>query len=283
MPENFITPVGLSSDSGTWNFTINQDGNLEIRSNSPTGGGETRVLLNDDTGQVGIGTSDNPTTLNITGEAIARDTNGTDRVHLSSTNQRIEIRNASGDIISMIGDNANLRLGTNGQDGDILLYPSSASDIFNNGQASIWMDANSGDIKLSGGDCAELFDVANECDIEAGTVLVLDESADLCPCKHHYDKRVAGVISGAGDFRPGMILDHQRIDGVPVALMGKVWCKVDASEIPIEVGDLLTTSPTPGHAMKAEDRDLSFGSVLGKAMGSLDTGKGLIPILVTLQ
>jgi hypothetical protein len=70
---------------------------------------------------------------------------------------------------------------------------------------------------------------------------------------------------------------------VPVALMGKVYCKVDASYGPIRVGDLLTTSATPGHAMRATDRGLAFGAILGKALAGLEGGQALVPILVTLQ
>ena len=65
--------------------------------------------------------------------------------------------------------------------------------------------------------------------------------------------------------------------------MGKVYCKVDAQYAPIEVGDLLTTSPTLGHAMKAEDPWKAFGAVLGKALRPLAAGQGLIPILIALQ
>ena len=70
---------------------------------------------------------------------------------------------------------------------------------------------------------------------------------------------------------------------VPVALVGKVFCKVDARDVAIEVGDLLTTSPTPGHAMKAADPLQAFGTVIGKALRPLQAGQGLIPILVSLQ
>jgi hypothetical protein len=62
-----------------------------------------------------------------------------------------------------------------------------------------------------------------------------------------------------------------------------VWCKVDADCGPVEVGDMLTTSPTPGHAMRAVDPVRAFGAVVGKALGSLQSGRGLIPILVTLH
>ena len=58
---------------------------------------------------------------------------------------------------------------------------------------------------------------------------------------------------------------------------------MDADAAPIAVGDLLTTSATPGHAMKAVDHGRAFGALLGKALASLPSGKGLIPVLVALQ
>jgi hypothetical protein len=69
----------------------------------------------------------------------------------------------------------------------------------------------------------------------------------------------------------------------PVALMGKVYCKVDADVGPIAVGDLLTTSNTPGHAMRVADPTQGLGCIIGKALRPLAEGKGLIPILVALQ
>jgi hypothetical protein len=58
---------------------------------------------------------------------------------------------------------------------------------------------------------------------------------------------------------------------------------VDAGASPVEVGDLLTTSETPGHAMKAGDPEKAFGSVIGKALRPLAGGRGLIPVLIALQ
>ncbi|WP_051381601.1 hypothetical protein [Paraburkholderia mimosarum] len=141
-----------------------------------------------------------------------------------------------------------------------------------------------GDILLLGADCAEHFNVA-DAKLEPGTVLVIDEGGDLTECKQAYDKKVVGVISGAGDHRPGIILDRQAAtEGrAPIALVGKVFCKADATAAPIGVGDLLTTSETPGYAMRADDPNRAFGAVLGKALGKLDEGRGLIPILVALQ
>jgi hypothetical protein len=144
-----------------------------------------------------------------------------------------------------------------------------------------------GDIRLfgTGQDCAEDFDIVNLRDSEPGTVMVINKNGALEPSCRAYDKRVAGVISGAGDFSPGIILGKQTSEKarMPIALLGKVYCKVDARRSPIQVGDLLTTSDTPGHAMRAEDPLKAFGAVIGKALCSLQEGQGLIPILVALQ
>jgi hypothetical protein len=142
-----------------------------------------------------------------------------------------------------------------------------------------------GDIQLKMADCAEDFAIAEAETIEPGTVMVIDQAGRLRQSENAYDKRVAGVISGAGDYQPGIILDRQvsQDNRAPIALVGKVYCKVDAQYASIEVGDLLTTSPTRGHAMKANDPLKAFGSVIGKALRSLEAGQGLIPILIALQ
>jgi hypothetical protein len=149
----------------------------------------------------------------------------------------------------------------------------------NNGNIQV----NSGDVLLA--DCAEDFDTMDEAQIAPGTVMAIDQDEALLPCHRAYDTRVAGIVSGAGDYRSAITLDRResKHNRVPIALIGKTCCKVDASYSPIEVGDLLTTSPTPGHAMKATDALKAFGSVIGKALRPLKTGRGLIPILVALQ
>lgn len=135
------------------------------------------------------------------------------------------------------------------------------------------------------GDVAEGFGTQADEIIEPGTVVVLDQNGLVRVGDEAYDKKVAGVVSGAGEYRPAIVLDKQlsQASRLPVALMGKVCCKVDAEYSPIEVGDLLTTSPTPGHAMKATDHLKAFGSVIGKALFPLNAGQGMIPILIALQ
>ncbi len=142
-----------------------------------------------------------------------------------------------------------------------------------------------GDIRLTNADCAEDFNIGSDVTVEPGTVMVLGQEGALFPSQLAYDKRVAGVVSGAGDYKPGIVLDKQQSESnrQPIALLGKVYCKVDAQYGAIEVGDLLTTSPTPGHGMKATDPLKAFGAVIGKALRPLKEGQGLIPILIALQ
>jgi hypothetical protein len=141
------------------------------------------------------------------------------------------------------------------------------------------------DVNLIGGDCAEEFDLAETKGVSPGTVMVIDNAGSLRASREPYDKRVAGVISGAGNHKPGIILDKRTPKGnrQAIALVGKVCCKADAEYGAIEVGDLLTTSRTPGHAMKVTDPLRGFGSVVGKALQPLAAGQGLIAILVALQ
>jgi hypothetical protein len=82
-----------------------------------------------------------------------------------------------------------------------------------------------------------------------------------------------------------LILDRRTTSSnrLPIALIGKVICKVDADLGSIEVGDMLTTSSTLGHAMRVLQPSRAFGAVLGKALQALKSGRGEIPILVMLR
>lgn len=161
-----------------------------------------------------------------------------------------------------------------------------------NGHTTINGDiALNGTMTVQGGhdvifaDFAEQFEPVPGQILEPGAVVVLTDSGRIQPCQSEYDTRVVGVISGAGNFRPAMILDRRSDASTdpPVALMGKVYCMADATEIPIRAGDLLTSSSRAGHAMSAGDRTKRTGAIIGKALQSLADGAGLIPILVTLQ
>lgn len=141
------------------------------------------------------------------------------------------------------------------------------------------------DVVLTGADCAEHFDAIPDTIFEPGTVMAIGNGGVLDASTKAYDKKVAGVVSGAGTLRPAVILDRQPSNaGRPaVALVGKVYCKVDADYGAVEVGDLLTTSNTLGYAMKVSDPGRAFGAVIGKALRPLKAGRELIPILIALQ
>jgi hypothetical protein len=140
---------------------------------------------------------------------------------------------------------------------------------------------------IGGSDLAEGFSVNGDAK-EPGMVVSIDPAnpGQLIAATHAYDKRVAGVISGAGGVNPGMVMGQKDsiADGKhPVALTGRVYVWVDASYGKVEPGDLLTTSDTRGHAMKVGDASRSAGAVIGKAMTSLENGRGLVLVLVSLQ
>lgn len=140
-----------------------------------------------------------------------------------------------------------------------------------------------GDVVLTGSDCAEQFDTTGKLEIEPGSVVVINVDGALRESHQAYDKKVAGVVSGAGCYKPGILLGANGEKRTSIALAGKAYCKVDAQYGAISVGDLLTTSPTLGHAMKAADPAKAFGAVIGKALSGLEHDQGLIPILIALQ
>jgi hypothetical protein len=142
-------------------------------------------------------------------------------------------------------------------------------------------------LEITGADLAERFPTSDE-KVEPGTVMEIDpENAGNVRIAHGaYNRRVAGVVSGANNFAAGAVLGNLpgHEDAPPLALSGRVYVHCDASSGAIEPGDLLTTSDTSGHAMKATDRDRSHGAVIGKAMTALKHGeRGLVLVLVNLQ
>ena len=136
-----------------------------------------------------------------------------------------------------------------------------------------------GDLVLPGADYAEELTVGPE-DVLPGTVVVLDDAGQVRPCTEEYDSRVAGVVSGGCGVKSSLVLDRHD-NGVPVALMGKVWVLADACTHPICAGDVLTTSGQSGHAQRVNEPSRAFGAIIGKALTDLPSGQGLVRILVT--
>jgi hypothetical protein len=134
-------------------------------------------------------------------------------------------------------------------------------------------------------DYAEGFDVSDTEMIGPGTVLIIDPDnpGKLTLSNTPYDTKVAGIVAGANETGSGVRLGADQFD-YDVALAGRVYCNVDATEEGVEPGDMLTTSATPGYAMKSTDYERAHGAILGKAMQRLENGqKGQILVLVALQ
>ncbi len=142
-------------------------------------------------------------------------------------------------------------------------------------------------LQITGGaDLAEPFQMS-DANIPKGALVVIDEenAGKLKLAGMEYDTRVAGIVSGANGVSPGISLHQEGIieGGQNVALSGRVYALADASNGSIKPGDLLTSSSTPGHVMKVADHTRAQGAIVGKAMGALKEGKGMVLVLVSLQ
>jgi len=120
-------------------------------------------------------------------------------------------------------------------------------------------------------DLAEKYETEKE--LEAGTVVCFGGAKEVEACAHENDHRVAGVIS----TDPAYMMNSNG-EGQYVALTGRVPCKVVG---PIAKGDLLVSSEVEGHA-KANN-DAQPGRIIGKAVGSIDSGEGVIEVLVNMM
>lgn len=148
-----------------------------------------------------------------------------------------------------------------------------------------------------GGDIAEPFALESKGDTEPLPGMVVSISRHragmLEPADVPYDTAVVGVISGAAGLEPGMVLEAHADRELhafgehPVAKAGRVWVRVDDSFGQIRPGDRLTTSTTPGRAMRvgdsAEDRLRSIGSVIGKVLKRHPVETDLVLMVVQPQ
>lgn len=137
-----------------------------------------------------------------------------------------------------------------------------------------------------GGDLVEAFD-SREGEVEPGSVMCIDtvNPGGLTLSTEPYDTRVAGVVSGAGGVNHGIQLTQRGVleGDTLLAMTGRVWAKCSAENGAIQAGDRLTTAALVGHAMRASDDRRAPGAVIGKAMTGLESGTGLVLVLVNLQ
>jgi hypothetical protein len=237
-------------------------------------------IYNTNTGNVGIGTTSPASLLHVqyaSGQAgiSSRGPSGDTWLPFIDGNAYI----AGANIIFRDNTNAErMRITGAGNVGIGTASPAAKLDV--NGTARVKV------LEITGADIAEKFPTTET--LEPGTVVEIDPDnpGHLRKARGAYNKRVAGVVAGANGLSKGIVLGN--LEGsenhTPIAISGRVWVHADATQEAIEPGDLLTTSDTPGHAMKASDPSRAHGAVLGKAMTRLEKGKtGMVLVLVNLQ
>ena len=184
----------------------------------------------------------------------------------------------SGNVRFLTSDTERVRIDSSGNVGIGTTTPSAKLDV-------------AGDVVVSGNISAKYQDIAewvpSSEQISPGTVVILDSNTpnSVVPSVIAYDTHVAGVVSAM----PGLILGEQGDHNVKVATTGRVKVRVDASQSPIRIGDLLVTSDRKGVAMRSEPVNLGGieihrpGTLIGKALEPLSGGEGEILVLLSLQ
>ncbi len=261
----------------------------------------TKVMYLDDSGDIGIRTTSPQAGLHLKGSGfpdsfmylesesgedagIRLYEGGTVKWHIfnSSSEAGLSIRNSDySKVLFAEQSTGNVGIGTTSPDEKLTVVGNVKID----GNLNIY-DGSDKVMELGAGlDYAEGFDVSARDKIEAGSVLIIDADnpGKLAISVKAYDSKVAGIVAGAKGIGSGVRLGAGEFDH-DVALAGRVYCNVDATQAGVEPGDLLTTSATPGYAMKSTDYARAQGAILGKAMEGLEKGqKGQILVLVTLQ
>ena len=227
------------------------------------------LLMDTTTGNVGIDTSAPEARLHIVNGTDSEPVGGGFLVLGSTTSGNISIDNNE---IMARNNGAVSTLYLNNDGGNVVIAPGATTTV------SV--------LAITGADLAEKFPVSEK--VEPGMVMEIDpdKPGQLRLARGAYNRRVAGVVSGANGLSAGAILGNLpgHEDAPAIALTGRVWVHCDASNGPIVPGDLLTTSETPGHAMKATDYPRAQGAIIGKSMTGLETGStGLVLVLVNLQ
>lgn len=294
--DDYLYLHGASDHSIIWN----QEADLRFGTEQSPGAGYSERLRITADGRLGIGTDAPEFPLHTVGSAKISDGN-LHVVHATSS-PFISLRNSEpGGLDWRITSTDESASGGAGQ---FWISSPTVGNVFNvqpNGNVGIGTmtpqakldvagETRTHVLRITGGaDVAEPFDVGGAVIPRPGMLVSIDPRnvGKLTVSTTAYDRAVAGVISGANQINPGMVLAQEgsAADGQhPVALTGRVyaWCDADAAG-PIEPGDLLTSSDTPGHAMKAADAARAPGATIGKAMSSLKHGKGLVLVLVSLQ
>jgi hypothetical protein len=257
---NSALKARLQSDGTTFYFNNLANGPIQIYTNNAE-----RMRI-DAGGNIGIGTTSPVYSLDVNGgvngfRAKAASALANDTIATFENNSAIQM---------IVRANGNVGIGTT----------SPANKLHVAG--SITVDGN---INAKYQDVAEWVESSQE--LAAGIVVILDpaKSNQVIASTQSYDSRVAGVIS----VQPGIALGENREGRVLVASSGRVKVKVDATNGPIQIGDLLVTSDKEGVAMKSVPVEIAGvrihrpGTLIGKALEPLAQGAGEILVLLSLQ
>lgn len=276
---NKLTPFYGYMGSGYGSFFQYDTATGKLRYFSSTAGGAANTNM--------VTTTQSLLTITADGNVGIGISNPTEGLHLKGKNVRIE--NTSG--VRTIQINS-----YDGSSGEMIFYDPTDNastleidgDFGGTGRSRIIVD----ELQIKGGaDFAEYFDVAATSIMipEPGMLVSIDEKNEgkLMVSNTAYDKKVAGIISGANGIKPGMMMGHKGTIAngeYPVAITGRVYVLAEAVSSAILPGDLLTTSAIAGHAMRAANRKKAPGAIIGKAMSTLEKGtKGMVLVLLGIQ
>ena len=201
-----------------------------------------------------VGTSDNIAVFGLSESGVALDA-------FSVSGTALLLNTRTGDFIVANGLDANNNVNRR-------FRVSNSGDVFADGN-----------FNANGADIADLFSTRDQ--LEPGDVLSINSSGDVVKSQHAFDGAVVGVYS----TKPAFVGDNSsdaNLQSVPVALAGVVPVKVTSENGVVAPGDLLVSSSTPGHAMRAGENP-AIGSVIGKALESDDESFGMIKMLVLMR
>ena len=281
--ENSSGIVGIMRANGNFGIgTVNPGSLLAVQKDQATGT-EIRVTNNNSAGFAGVYLNGGFATTaggflqynnNVANKNLFVATGGPDPLHLGTGNA---IR------VTVLPNSGNVGVGTTAPTEK--LEVSGNLKLTGTGNLTAAGTIEGFNIKAKYQDLAEWVDSSQE--LDAGTVVVLDsdKSNHVIASTKSYDSSIAGVIS----LQPGLILGEGGEGRVLVATTGRVKVKVDASNGPIAIGDLLVTSDKEGIAMKSVAVDIGGvrfhrpGTLIGKALEPLAKGTGEILVLLSLQ
>ncbi|HEY9285197.1 MAG TPA: hypothetical protein VIP46_17215, partial [Pyrinomonadaceae bacterium] len=264
----------------------NQSGRTGIRVRTTSPAGNSTLYFDNDRGDFssygGLLTGGSQNTFSFFGLARA------DRTFLLSdgpTSLGLGIGTLTAQpVILGTGNAERVRIDANGNVGVGTAAPTQRLEVAGNLKVT-------GDAVVDGNIAAKYQDVAEwvpgRGELPAGTVVVLDRSRTngVVASRRAYSTHVAGVVSA----QPGVILGEGGPGQVMVATTGRVKVKADATARPIRIGDLLVASDAEGVAMRSvpvragRSRLHRPGTIVGKALEPLASGRGEILVLLSMQ